>query len=142
MDRLGALVQLGGNGSTAKVQVGDVQATELKLSGGQYSILWVVADGKLEISTSKAGLEQLRGSSDRLADDSAYTSELAAADVPDKVTGLVYADLQTAVPLRLGFAGAQADAEVQANLKPLRSVVASGTTDGDTTILSGFVGIG
>ena len=82
-----------------------MQATELKLSGGQFSILWVVSDGKLEISTSKAGLEKLRGSSDRLADDSAYTSQLAAADVPDKVTGLVYADLQTAVPFVLGFAG-------------------------------------
>src|SRR4029077_16303782 len=30
MDRLGALAELGGHGSTAKVQVGDVQATELK----------------------------------------------------------------------------------------------------------------
>jgi hypothetical protein len=141
MDRLGALVQLGGNGSTAKVQVGDVQATELKISG-EYSVFWVVDDGKLELSTSKAGLEKLRGSDNRLADDSAYTSQLSAADVPDQVTGLVYADLQTAVPFVLGFAGDAADAEVRENLKPLRSIVASGTTDDGTTILSGFVGIG
>ena len=59
-------------------------------------------DGKLVISTSKAGIEQLHGSSDQLADDSAYTdAKLAAAGVPDKVDGPAsYADLQTAVPLR------------------------------------------
>jgi hypothetical protein len=141
MDRLGALVQLGGNGSTAKVQVGDVEATELKLSG-EFSLFWVVDDGKLELSTSKAGLEQLRGSDNRLADDSAYTSQLSAADVPDEVTGLVYSDLQTTVPFVLSLAGTAVDQEVKDNLAPLRSIVASGTTDDGATILSGFVGIG
>jgi hypothetical protein len=139
MDRLGALVQLGGNGTTAKVQVGDVQATELRISG-EYSVFWVVDDGKLWISTSKNGLEQLRKSSGRLSDDQAYKSEIDAADVPGEVTSLVYADLQTAVPFVQSFA--QLDVETLANLKPLRSIVASSTQDGDTTHVGGFVGIG
>jgi len=141
MDRLGALVQLGGNGSTKQVQVGDVKATELTISGGQFTIVWTVDNGELQISTSTAGLEKLRGSDNRLSDDDAYTSQLSAADVPDEVTGLVYADLQTAVPFVEGFAGDQADAEVRSNLKPLRSIVASGTADGDWAMFSGFVGI-
>jgi hypothetical protein len=142
MDRLGALVQLGGNGSTKKVQVGDVQATQLTFSGGEFSVLWVVDNGELQISTSSAGLAKLRGSDNRLSDDSAYTSQLSAADVPDAVTGLVYADLQPAVPFSVGFAGDADDAEVRDNLKPLRSIVASGTSDDGTAIFSGFVGIG
>jgi len=105
-------------------------------------VLWAVIDGKLLLSTSRAGLVALHGSSDKLADDTAYTDALGAGDVPSKVTLLVYSDLQTAVPFFVDAGGSSVDAETKANLKPLRSVVASATQDGNSYTLSGFVGIG
>lgn len=140
MDRLGALLELGGNGTTSKVEVAGLQATEIQLKGQEFSLFWLVEDGKLSMSTSKAGLETLLGTSNRLADDGAYKSQLAAADVPDEVTSLLYADLQTAVPFIQSFAGIAG--ETEANLKPLRSIVASSSQDGDTVHAGGFVGIG
>jgi Protein of unknown function (DUF3352) len=142
MERLGALLELGGYGTTAKVEVGGLQATEIRFKGEDFSLLWVVDSGKLWISTSKAGLETLLGATNRLADDPAYRSQLDAADVPDEVTSLLYADLQTAVPFVLDFAGDDVDAETRANLKPLRSVVASSSQHGDTVHVGGLVGIG
>jgi uncharacterized protein DUF3352 len=142
MDRLGALLELGGSGKASKVQVGDVQATEVHFNDGGISIFWVVDDGRLEISTSREGLEKLRGSSPRLADDDAYTAALDAAQAPDEVAALVYSDLQTAVQFFGSLAGAEPDAETRANLKPLRSIVATETEDGGTLHVSGFLGIG
>jgi hypothetical protein len=46
------------------------------------------------------------------------------------------------VPFVLNFAGDDVDAEVRDNLRPLRSVVASSSQDGDSVHVGGFVGIG
>jgi hypothetical protein len=142
MDRFGALLELGDTGTVTKVQVGDTQATELHFTEENFSVLWLVRDGKLEISTSRAGLEALRASTPRLADDEAYTSALGSADAPDKVVALAYSDLQTAVPFFISLAGSEVDAETRANLKELKSVVTSVSANGDTLHISGFLGIG
>jgi hypothetical protein len=142
MQRVGALLELGGSGKASTVNVGGLQATELTFTGQDISVLWAVTGGKLLVSTSRAGMAALNGSSGRLADDSAYTDALSAADVPSKVSMLLYSDLQAAVPFAVQAGGGSVDAETQANLKPLRSVVASATQDGDSYVVSGFVGIG
>lgn len=142
MERVGALLELGGSGKASTVDINGLHATELTFTGQDISVLWAVIDGKLLISTSRAGMAALHGSSGKLADDPAYTDALSAANVPSQVSLLLYSDLQTAVPFFIQVGGASVDAETQANLKPLRSVVASATQDGDSYILSGFVGIG
>jgi hypothetical protein len=142
MQRVGALLALSGSGKTTTVQVGGLTVTELTFSGQDISVLWAVTDGKLLVSTSRAGMAALAGSSGKLADESAYTGALKAADVPSKVSFLLYSDVQTAVPFFIQAGGSSVDAETRANLKPLRSVVASATQDGNSYILSGFVGIG
>jgi Protein of unknown function (DUF3352) len=142
MERVGALLELGGSGKASTVDVNGLHATELTLTGQDISVLWAVIDGKLLLSTSRAGMAALHGSSHRLAEDSAYTDALGAADVPSKVSLLAYSDLQTAVPFFIQAGGSSVDAETLANLKPLRSVVASATRDGDSYLVSGFVGIG
>jgi len=142
MERVGALLELGGSGKAATVNVNGLHATELTFTGQGISVLWAVIDGKLLISTSRAGLAALHDGSGKLADDTAYTDALSAADVPSKVSLLLYSDLQTAVPFVIQAGGSSVDAETRANLKPLRSVVASATQDGDSYVLSGFVGIG
>jgi hypothetical protein len=142
MQRIGALLALSGSGKTTTVSVGSLSVTELTFSGQDISVLWVVKDGTLLVSTSRAGMAALAGGSNKLADDSAYTQALSAADIPSKVSFLLYADLQTAVPFFVNMGGSSVDPETKANLKPLRSVVASATQDGDSYVLSGFVGIG
>jgi hypothetical protein len=142
MERVGALLELGGSGKVASVDVNGLHATELTFTGQDISVLWAATDGKLLISTSRAGMAALHDSSGKLAGDGAYTDALSAADVPSTVSLLVYSDLQTAVPFAIQAGGSSVDAETRQNLEPLRSVVASATQDGDTYILSGFVGIG
>jgi hypothetical protein len=142
MQRVGALLELGGSGKSSTVDVNGLAATQLTFNGEDISVLWAVTDGKLLLSTSRAGMAALAGSSGKLSDDTAYTDALSAADVPSKVSLLLYSDLQTAVPFFVQVGGSTVDADTQANLKPLRSVVASATQDGDSYILSGFVGIG
>src|SRR5205085_2106494 len=128
-----------GTVSTSKVQIGSLQATKLTIKGQSFAVYWVVTGGKLEVSTSQAGLTALQGSG-RLSDDSAYKDAVSAAGVPGQVSTLLYSDVQTAVPFGINLAGS-ASAETQANLKPLRSVVAYSTQDGDVYQVSGFVGI-
>lgn len=142
MERLGALLELSGSGKASTVDVNGLHATELTFSGQRISVLWAVIDGKLLISTSRAGMAALHGSSDKLAQDAAFTDALGAANVPSKVSLLLYSDLQAAVPYFIQVGGASVDAETQANLKPLRSVVASATQDGDSYNVSGYIGIG
>jgi uncharacterized protein DUF3352 len=142
MEKVGALLELGDTGTVTKVQVGGTQATELRFTGEGFSLFWLVADGKLEISTSRAGLEALRASTPRLADDDAYTSALDAAGAPDKVVGLLYSDLQTAIPFFVSLDGSSVDAETRANLKPLKAAVATASEDGKTLHASGFLAIG
>ena len=142
MERLGALLELGDSGTTTKLQIGGVQATELTFAGQDVSVFWLVDDGKLQLSTSRAGLEALQASSPRLADDAAYKDALDASGAPGEVIGLAYADLRTAVPFFVSLEGEDVDADTRANLEPLQSVVASVTQDGDVVRTSGFLGIG
>src|SRR5262249_11958519 len=92
MERIGALLALSGDGKAATVAVNGIKVTELTFTGQDISVLWAYSDGKLLISTSRAGMAALAGSSGKLADDSAYTQALSAADVPSKVTLLLYSD--------------------------------------------------
>jgi hypothetical protein len=142
MERVGALLELGGTGTVTKVQAAGIQATQLKFADESFSILWVVDDGKLEISTSREGLEKLRADSGRLADDAAYTAALDAGKVPDEVSALLYSDLPAAVSFFSSLPDSGADAETLANLRHLRSAVLSETEDGTNLDVSGFLTIG
>jgi hypothetical protein len=141
MERVGALLELGGTGKAMKVQVGDVQATKLTFTDGSFSVLWVVDDGKLEVSTSREGLEKLRASSARLADDDTYNAAREAGKVPDKVSALIYSDLSAGIPFFTSLPDSGADAETRANLQHLRSAILSETEDGTNIDISGFLTI-
>jgi hypothetical protein len=141
MDRLGALLELGGSGKATKVEVGGVQATQLTFTDGSFSILWVVDDGRLEVSTSREGLEKLRADSGRLAEDSTYKAALEAGKVPDEVSTLLYSDLSAAVSFFTSLPDSGVDAETRANLQHLRSVVLSSTEHGTDVDVSGFLSI-
>jgi hypothetical protein len=141
MERLGALLELGGSGKATKVEVGGVQATQLTFTDGSFSILWVVDDGRLEVSTSREGLEKLRADSGRLAEDSTYKAALEAGKVPDEVSTLLYSDLSAAVSFFTSLPDSGVDAETRANLQHLRSVVLSSTEHGTDVDVSGFLSI-
>ena len=141
LDRVGALVALGGSGASRKLPIGGETATQLTISG--VSLYWLVTDGQVRISTTQAGLEALQASTPRLADDSAYTSALEAAGAPDKVIALLYSDLEDAViPFAETLEPEELDAETRENLKALKTAVTTVTADGENLEFSGFLGIG
>ena len=88
----------------------------------------------LVLTTSKRAIDELAASGEKLADSDRFKKALAAAGAPDDYTGLLYTDLAEAVELAMGYADA-AEANVppavSSNLKPLRSLVVYGETDGD-----------
>ncbi len=140
-DRLTGLAEVSGSGKATKVEVGDLDATELTLDG--VSIYWAIWDGRLAITSSRQALEALDSDGQKLADDDAYKAALERADVPDEVVSLMYSSLEDAIPLVMGLApatGAEAD-EVRENLEPLQTALVYGTADGDDVTASGFIGI-
>jgi hypothetical protein len=116
--------------------------TVKSLALSRVTLHWAGFDGRVLLTTGPTGIADYRAGADKLADDAAYKAALAAADVPDKTIGLLYLDLQGLVPLvqsYVGLAGGSIPSDAQANLKPLRSFVAYGTTSGDLTKIAAFL---
>ena len=145
MERFGALLEVGESGRAVKTKVGDLQATRLDFTEEGISIYWAVYDGKLAVSSEgERGLGMLRDDSPRLADDQAYSAALDGAGAPDDVAGLVYLDLETAIPYFADYAeaeGDELDAETRRNLEPLKSFVAYASEEEGGLRASGFLGI-
>lgn len=131
-----------GGGTVTEEDQGGVKVTRIQLEG--LAVLIAAFDGKVALTTARKGIDDLRGEGDRLTEDSDYKDALSAADVPDKTGGLVYINLEQGLPFVSDFAataGADLPAEVRENLRPLKSVVAFGTTTGDTTTSALFLEI-
>jgi len=98
--------------------------------GGRFQVYYGQFDGKLVISDSIAGITGLKDPGDKLADDKAFTAATSAAGMPDETTGFVYVNGPATMSLVDSFAsiaGHPVPTEVDANLRPLRSLVAFGT---------------
>jgi hypothetical protein len=106
------------------------------LDFGPVTVRWAGFDGRLLLTTSPTGISDYRSSGDRLGDSSAYRDALDGAGAPDKTNGLVYLDVADVAQLienYAGLAGGQLPPDLEQNLKPLRSFVAYGSSDGDLT---------
>jgi hypothetical protein len=143
LDQVGALAALAGGGSPTAVSVaGYPDAKELKL--GTTSIFYGLANGKLVISNSDAGLRDVGGSGPKLADDALFKAAKDGAKMPDETTGFVYADLKAGLPLVAGAAQSQGTTiplDVKQNTAPLQSALFYGTSDGDLIRITGFAGV-
>jgi Protein of unknown function (DUF3352) len=111
---------------------------------GRVTVRWAGFDGRILLTTAPTGISDYRADGDKLDGDAAYKDALGAAGAPDKTGGLVYVNLHDSVQLiklYLGISGNGIPKDVEENLKPLQSLVAYSTTDGDLTKFAAFLEI-
>jgi hypothetical protein len=91
---------------------------------GAIDIYYGTFDGLFVVSNSTGSIARLRSTGDRLK----------VPGLPDKTNGFLYLDVELALPAARVFAklaNQQIPADVDANLKPLKTLVAYGTREGD-----------
>ena len=129
------------------VKLGTEQQSGLEvktLNFGAVTVRWAGFDGRVLLTTSPTGISDYRSSSDKLADSSTYRDALDGAGAPDKTNGLIYldvADVAALVENYAGLTGGKLPPDLEQNLKPLRSFVAYGSSDGDLTTFAAKLAI-
>jgi Protein of unknown function (DUF3352) len=137
--RLSALAPMAG--ATVKpVTIGGVAAHELAVNG-QIAVDYGVFDGVLAVSNSRSALAGLGAGGVKLSSDPVFTDARSAAKAPSSTTGFAYVNLQGVFKEVFGYLGGAADAELRANVAPLRSFFGYGASKGDVTHLNGFLEI-
>jgi hypothetical protein len=127
---------------------GDMPIEDAELDGeparrinlGPAAITWAEIDGRVVLTTGTS----LGATGETLADDAAFQDAREAAGMPDETTGFLYVNLQQVVPLVEGFFGLAGEGlgpEVSRNLRPLASLLAFATADGDETRFELFLEI-
>jgi hypothetical protein len=94
------------------------------LALGAVDVYYGTFDGLFVVSDSTDSISGLRSSGDKLK----------VPGLPDKTNGFLYIDVEHALPAVRAFAklaNQKVPAQVDANLKPLKTLVAYGTRDGD-----------
>jgi hypothetical protein len=115
-----------------------------ELSFDQFSVYYAAFDGKLVVTTNKAGISGLTGSGTKLVADPSFTAARDAADMPAKTNGYVYADVSGLGDLLADYARLAGDPvrqDVLENLSHFGGLALWATQDGDHTTFAGFVGI-
>jgi Protein of unknown function (DUF3352) len=126
-----------------RVEIGGVEAREVPIQP-PFSLFYAAFDGRLVVTSSRQGIEDLREDGDRFADEEAFTAAAETAGLPGETTGWGYVNLEQVLPLVLDFAAAgdaQAPPEVRTNTEPLRSLVFWGTAEDRTARFSLFLGL-
>jgi hypothetical protein len=138
--RLSALAPM--TGATVRpVTIGGVAAHELVVNG-EVSVDYGVFDGVLAVSNSRSALAGLKGGGVKLGSDPVFSDARSAAKAPDGTTGFAYVNVHGLVAELFKDFSAFAtgsDAELRANLAPLRSFFAYGARKDDVTQLNGFL---
>ncbi len=144
LDKLaGEVSEYYGTAELHSVDIDGVQAKELAVNQ-LFSVFYAAFDGKLVVTTSREGIADLRADDGRLADDEAFKHATEAAGMPDETTGLLYVDLDQALPTLTGLMGLGGQAIpdwLDRNLEPLQSLVLYGERDGDVARLVGLLSI-
>lgn len=122
------LAQGAGTPVPTKVDGGTLNKVDL----GSLALYYGVADGKLVVTDSANALAELNGSVGHLSGDDVFKEAKDAAGMPDTTQGFLFVDLKDALPAAEGLAQLANQAippQVDANLKPLRSLLVYGTRD-------------
>lgn len=126
-----------------RVEVAGVQARRLALEA-PLALYYGAFDGKLVVTTAPSGIADLRKDGGHFADQDGFETAKEQARMPAQTSGFAYFDVEGLVPLLMGYLGVggnQVPPDVAANLEPLQSLVAYGTTDGKTMRFSAFLGV-
>lgn len=111
------------------------------------SLYYAAFDGRLVVTTQRAGIVDLREEGDRLSGDDGFQDALEDADMPGETVGFAYVNLRETIPYVFGFLGAAGQDgesvpdEVGRNLEPLEHLVVFGTREGNVLEFSGFLAI-
>lgn len=133
-------------GEAHTTEIAGVQARQLDVAP-PVSIYWAAFDGRLVITTQRAGIAELRGDGDRLSEDDVFQDALEDADMPGETAGFAYVNLRKAIPYALGVIGAMEESdgdapdELRRNLEPLEHIVFFSTREGNVLEFSGFLAI-
>ena len=124
------------------VDIGGVEARQVDLEP-PVSLVYAAFDGRLVVSTQRAGIAAIQEDGDRLSSDDRFQEALDAAGMPDETAGFAYVNLAEIIPYVLGLVGAGENVpdEVSGNLEPLQSLVVYSTRDGNTVEFSGFLAL-
>lgn len=143
LDRVGALVELGNEGSTSQEQVEGLTVKQLRLEG--VSIFYAWENGVFVASNIRARLLETHRDGPKLSGDRDYQAAREGLEAEGGTIAFVYGNLQEGLPYVFDFAereGETVPRDVRENVKPLRSFLLSATQDGNRFELSGFLAIG
>jgi hypothetical protein len=142
MDKLGALLAIGGEGQVRQEQVEGITLKQFEIEG--TPIFYAALDGLFVTSNTRSGVLDAAGDGPRLADDEIYQSALEGVDAEGGTIGFLYGNLQDGLPYVFDFAereGETVPREARENVEPLQSVIFTTTQDGDRFEISGFLAI-
>jgi len=139
LDRLARAL---GQGSAPKhTTVDGIAVRELDL--GSVSVYYGVVDGKVVVSDSSRAFASVQDGPDKpLTDDGVFSDAKDAAGMPDETNGWLFLNLKDGIPLVESLAqlgNQRIPAEVDDNLRPLRSALVYGSRNGDLQDLVAFV---
>jgi hypothetical protein len=144
MDRLGALVELGEEGSLRQHQVEGVSVREIAFPDEGFSIFYAAIDGVFVASNLRNNVVALDEDRDKLTDDPLYQEAQERLAAEGDTIAFVYGNLQDGLPEVLEYAESEGETvtqDVRENTEPLESFIVSVTKDGDRFELSGFLSI-
>jgi hypothetical protein len=142
LDRVGALLELGEEGSMGQEQVEGLIVKQLRID--DLSIFYARVDGVFVASNSRARLLEMNRDGPKLSDDRDYLAAQAGVEAEGGTIAFLYGNLEEGLPYVFTFVereGNNVPPEVRANVGPLRSLLLSATQEGNRFELSGFLAI-
>jgi hypothetical protein len=112
-----------------------------RLALGPIDLFYGVANGELIVTDSSNAIAELQSKKNKLSSDANFKGVKDAVQMPDANQGFVYLDVKDALPTVEAFAqltNLKIPAPVDANLKPLRTVLIYGTHKGTNETLVAF----
>jgi hypothetical protein len=100
------------------------------------------ANGDVVVTDSVNALAELKGSAGQLSGDTLFKEAKDAAGMPDGTSSFLYVDLKDLVPAISGLAqlsNQKLPPSVEANLKPLRTLLVFNSHDGDVQNVVGYL---
>jgi Protein of unknown function (DUF3352) len=135
LDRLATLAGALGQSVPKHLDVGGVDVTKITL--GKTTLYAAVFAGKAVVTSAPSGIRGLERMGPHLADSPSWKAATAAAALPDQTAGIVYADLQRALPLLESLLGAKSAAPP----KQLHTGLFWASVEGSVLTVRGFVSI-
>jgi hypothetical protein len=122
------------------IDIAGVEAREVPVD--QLAIYYAAFDGHLVVTSSQAGIADLREDGDRLSDDEDFAAALDAVDMPTETLGFAYVNLGEIIAAIFPFLGGEdVPAEVRRNLEPLEHLVFYSSEDGDAVKFVGLLSV-